>query len=113
MFVLLFFSCLIVLWLKILINVIEIVRLQRETLQRKHQKIKMALDIHKKKNDAKLFIITPALNEQKRIDSYISNLIQKLESHSELITQIIILCNEKEKVSNLVIYYRKLPTHGI
>ncbi|PAJ78503.1 glycosyltransferase [Burkholderia ubonensis] len=84
---------LIVLWLRTVMNITWLVRLGRETSYRigRGAKAPRASD-----GVARLFIVTPALNEQNHIGDYLAHICERLTSHAGLVSRMVVVCNDSE-----------------
>ncbi len=68
MHIVLFYIPLIILWLKTIINIIGLIQLKLSDFHHRYIYNKVKTSEKPKKNNSRLFIITPALNEQDHKD---------------------------------------------
>lgn len=94
----LFFLSIAFLWIKVFTNIIGVFSQQRKSLKTKSEHLKPLIESKNIRSSKKIFIVTPALNEQARISKYIAHLIERIEPCSNLITKIVIVCNDIEKI---------------
>ncbi|MFP3505863.1 glycosyltransferase [Burkholderia sp. SIMBA_062] len=84
---------LIVLWLRTVMNITWLVRLARETSYRISRDAKAP---RASNGGARLFIVTPALNEQNHIGDYLAHICERLASHAGLVERMVVVCNDSE-----------------
>ncbi|WP_419689567.1 glycosyltransferase [Burkholderia theae] len=84
---------LIVLWLRTVMNIAWLVRLGRETSYRMGRD---ATAPSASDGVARLFIVTPALNEQNHIGDFLAHVCERLTSHAGLVSRMVVVCNDSE-----------------